>query len=518
MGMSDEWLLAGRYRVDAPIGSGGMGEVWRGYDQQIDRRVAIKLMHRPTPQHRVDSSEAAALSAAAATSRERFLREVRTTALLDHPGIPAVYDFGVEESTERVYLVMQLLYGETLAEIVGGVVARPISWSAAVAAQVAATLVDVHRVDVVHRDIKPSNIIITDRGLVKLLDFGVAVLRGASALPRLTQVGQTVGSPPYMSREQAMGNPVGPPTDVYGLGCVLHEMLTGRTPFLKSPTRSFQDHHINTPPQSMRQLRGDIPEELDRLVLAMLAKQPTKRPEAEAVYEALLPLISSVAPADLANDRDPRQPFVRPLAPAPRRTRVGSGPSGTSGPAIVPVSPGAEWLSDTRVHARDLVRNGQIQQAIDLLENALARSTNDRAAVLDVRVELATTLYTADEFSRAASLLDETISALAERDGENDKTVTYLRYIAGVTRAEIGDVDEAIQYFNGYLKLADVDDPPYRDAKYQRALMLHASGRAAEGLAELIAVRKLLEDQYGPDSVHVRALDRRVEQLQRHPR
>ena len=302
---SAEWIFADRYRVDAPIGKGGMGAVWSGYDQQLDRRVAIKLMHQaPPPPFPPGSPELDALAEAATTDRERFLREIRTTARLELPGIPAVYDFGIEASTGRIYLVMQLLYGQTLADLLASrnyaTDPWPVSWAAAIAAQIAATLVDVHQVDVVHRDIKPSNIMVSANGLVKVLDFGVAVLQGASALPKLTQIGQTVGSPPYMSREQILGNPVGPASDVYALGCVLHEMITGRVPFVETTNRSFQDHHVNTPASSMRAQRADTPQALDDLVIAMLAKQPSDRPEAETVYDALLPIVDPARPHRLA--------------------------------------------------------------------------------------------------------------------------------------------------------------------------------------------------------------------------
>lgn len=136
----------------------------------------------------------------------------------------------------------------------------------------------------------------------------------------------TVGSPPYMPPEQVLGNPVGPASDVYALGCVLHEIVTGRVPFPETAARSYQDHHVNTPAVPMRTLRPDLPAELDDLVLAMLAKRPGQRPSAEAVYDALLPLARS-GPEAASGERDPRRPFLRPLAPspvpAPRRPRSG---------------------------------------------------------------------------------------------------------------------------------------------------------------------------------------------------
>jgi serine/threonine protein kinase len=160
--------------------------------------------------------------------RVRFLREIRTAARLEHPGTPAIYDTGTEQrpdGTEQVWLVMQLLRGSTLetlldAAVYDGDATPPIAWAAAIGAQIAAVLADVHRVDVVHRDIKPANIMIVDGGLVKVLDFGIAILRGASALPRLTQVDRTVGTPAYMSPEQHLGRGVtGRPTSTRWAAC-----------------------------------------------------------------------------------------------------------------------------------------------------------------------------------------------------------------------------------------------------------------------------------------------------------
>ena len=208
-------MLAGRYRLDGSLGRGGMSEVFHGYDERLDRAVAIKLLRPPGPAPAIpDSPEAAEILDARARDRKRFLREIRTTAKLEHPGTPAVYDTGVEtaiDGSPQLWLVMQLLRGSTLEAVLDPMDyhASPpsIAWAAAVAAQIAAVLADVHRVDIVHRDIKPANVMLVDGGLVKVLDFGIAILRGAGALPRLTQVDRTVGTPAYMSPEQCLGLP-----------------------------------------------------------------------------------------------------------------------------------------------------------------------------------------------------------------------------------------------------------------------------------------------------------------------
>jgi len=149
---------------------------------------------------------------------------------------------------------------------------------AAVTAQVAAVLADVHRVDIVHRDIKPANIIVTDGGLVKVLDFGIAILRGAGALPRLTQVDRTVGTPSYMSPEQWAGQLVTPASDIYSLGCLLFELLTGDLPFHATSLMTLRVAHQEEPVPSVRTLRASALPDLDTLVAAMLAKDPGHAP------------------------------------------------------------------------------------------------------------------------------------------------------------------------------------------------------------------------------------------------
>ena len=233
-------LLAGRYRVDGLLGQGGMSQVYYGYDERLDRRVAIKVLRPPAHAPAApDSPEAVEILDALDRDRKRFLREIRVTAQLEHPGTPAVYDTGVEttsDGTTRLWLVMQLLRGSTLEALLNQAdydsSPSSIAWAAAIAAQIAAVLADVHRVDIVHRDNKPGNVMITDGGLVKVLDFGIAILRGAGALPRLTQVDRTVGTPAYMSPEQCLGQVVTAASDIYSLGCLLLELLTGDAPFL----------------------------------------------------------------------------------------------------------------------------------------------------------------------------------------------------------------------------------------------------------------------------------------------
>jgi serine/threonine protein kinase len=206
-----------RYDLDdLPIGRGGMGEVWGARDLRLDRRVAIKLIRFPdgTPDPELV---------------RRFHRESRITARLEHPGVPAVHDTGVA-ADGRPYLVMQYVEGVSVADVVAEHGPLPIDWAAAIAAQTCAVLTAAHAAALVHRDLKPANLVLGPDGAVRVLDFGLAVAL-ASGDSQITRSGQALGTPAYMAPELVVGEPTGPATDLYSLGCTLHEMLTGRSPF-----------------------------------------------------------------------------------------------------------------------------------------------------------------------------------------------------------------------------------------------------------------------------------------------
>src|SRR5829696_794525 len=205
--------LGGRYTLGAAIASGGMGDVWEGTDEVLRRPVAVKVMRRPGPE---DES-----------FLERFRDEARGSASLLHPNIASVFDYGEQEGT--AYLVMELVPGRTLGETIhdnpGGMPAEQVR---SVLGQAALALAAAHEAGVVHRDVKPANIIITPAGQAKLTDFGIARVGKGS---RHTLTGQVLGTPDYLSPEQALGQPATAASDVYALGVVGHEMITGRKPF-----------------------------------------------------------------------------------------------------------------------------------------------------------------------------------------------------------------------------------------------------------------------------------------------
>ena len=520
-------LLSGRYRIDGLLGRGGMSEVYFGYDERLDRRVAIKVLRQPTgPVAGVvpDSPEAAEILDARDRDRRRFLREIRVTARLEHPGTPAVYDTGVEtapDGTSRVWLVMQLLRGSTLealldradfsASAYASGTAPTVSWAAAITAQIAAVLADVHRVDIVHRDIKPSNVMITDGGLVKVLDFGIAILRGASALPRLTQVDRTVGTPPYMSPEQCLGQAVTSGSDIYSLGCLLCELLTGDAPFFGSESMPLRAHHLQTPPPSVRARQVGVPTEIDVLVSSMLAKDAAARPSAEAVYDTLLPFVLNPSHAGDGSDgdRNPTRPFRRPLlAAAPTRAADGVG----------------ERVPLTDVEARVLLGNVEALlgaqhpgEAIRLLEDAAER-VPDPALALELRRVLAAALFYAGEYTRAATLFDAVGSDYRRYLPPADPLVLDCAYHAGHAYAETGKPDKALPQLRYYLQnanaLRDPDEAAkVMDSRFVAAQLLATSGELDAAAAELTALRPLLAAAYGEDSTQVRNLDKQVSRL-----
>ncbi|WP_258039612.1 serine/threonine-protein kinase, partial [Streptomyces sp. SM1] len=260
------------------IGQGGMGQVWTAYDKRLDRRVAVKLL-RPD---KVAGQEAEEL-------RRRFVRECRVTAQVDHPGLVTVHDAGSEG--EELFLVMQYIDGADLGDHLTEHDPYPWQWAVAVAAQLCAVLSAVHAVPIVHRDLKPRNVMVKQDGTVTVLDLGVASVMDADTT-RLTHTGTPIGSPAYMAPEQAMGGAVGPYTDLYALGVLMHELLSGDVPFAGSTALGVLHRHLYEPPVPVRRTRPEVPEPLETLVLRLLAKDPQHRPDsAQEVYEDLARLL-----------------------------------------------------------------------------------------------------------------------------------------------------------------------------------------------------------------------------------
>lgn len=196
---SGQQVIGGRYELTSPISTGGMGQVWRGYDTVLDRDIAVKLIR---PDLTRDENTRAQLIS-------RFRREARVTAKIEYSGVPAVYDAAFDTSADRLYLVMQPVHGVSLSDMLAERGAQDVEWAASVAAQGCAALSYAHAVPIVHRDLKPSNILISTDGVIKVVDFGVAAVLGTD-VTQLTDTGDIVGSKPYMSPEQIRNTVISP--------------------------------------------------------------------------------------------------------------------------------------------------------------------------------------------------------------------------------------------------------------------------------------------------------------------
>ena len=265
-----EGMTLGPYRVMERIGRGGMAAVHRAYHPALDRYVAIKVL----PEFFADEPG----------YRERFQQEARSVARLKHPNILEIFDFGYEEGI--AYLVLELVDGGTLADRVG----RPMDLQDVVRLieQVASALDHAHANGVLHRDIKPSNILLHSDGTPVLADFGLARMAGSTR--RLTSSGIVMGTPEYMSPEQAADEPLGPPSDVYSLAIVAYEMLTGRVPFEADTPAATLLSHVTKPMPATRELRGELSAHVEDVLRKALAKRPEDRyPSAGAFATALRP-------------------------------------------------------------------------------------------------------------------------------------------------------------------------------------------------------------------------------------
>ncbi len=262
----------GQYTIVRSLGSGGMGEVFRAQDGRLDREVALKVLPREF------ASDDERMS--------RFVREAKSASALNHPNILTIYEIG--EASGYHYLATELVVGRTLREVIGSG-PLPVGDCVEIAAQVAAALAAAHDAGIVHRDIKPENLMVRDDGLVKVLDFGLAKWRDPQATDVFdsegltldtphTRPGMLLGTVAYMSPEQSRGKPVDGRTDLWSLGVVLYEMLTGRQPFEGDSSIDVLADILRRDPPPLTLRREEAPAELAALVGWLLAKRPADRP------------------------------------------------------------------------------------------------------------------------------------------------------------------------------------------------------------------------------------------------
>ena len=284
-----EGTTVGRYEVESHLGGGGMGVVYKAHDPELGRAVALKFL----PPHLATSDEA----------EERFVREARAASALDHPHIATIYEIGVSEGGHR-FIAMAYYEGETLKEKLAQTERLSVEDAVRYAEQIASALARAHDAGIVHRDVKPANVMVTADGEVKLLDFGLAK---AAAQTRLTEPGRQLGTAAYMSPEQAQGIQVGPPTDRWALGIVLHEMLTGTRPFPGERNTAILHNILHGTPTPLDEQR-EVPGALPQIVNRCLQKDPSDRyPSTELLVEELRALRREIRPAP---NRTPRTGHV----------------------------------------------------------------------------------------------------------------------------------------------------------------------------------------------------------------
>jgi eukaryotic-like serine/threonine-protein kinase len=314
--MPEPRVFANRYELGEEIGHGGMADVYLAHDQLLDRRVAVKVL---SPAFASDP-----------TNFERFRREAQSAAGLNHPNIVAVYDWGEED--DSAFIVMEYVPGQTLRDLIQAYGHLSPNEAARIAAEIADALSFAHEHGVVHRDVKPGNVLITPQGQVKVTDFGIA--RAKTGDP-LTKTGSVLGTATYFSPEQAQGFALDGRSDVYALGVVLYEMVTGVAPFVAASPVSVAYKHVREEPAPPSSIVPDLPGAMDRIVLTAMTK------DVDARYQSAQDLR-----ADLL-----RFERGRPLAGAPMTAMPAELPTAAIAPVVVPAPravPAGVPVSDTQ--------------------------------------------------------------------------------------------------------------------------------------------------------------------------
>jgi len=297
-------LLADRYEVEELVGTGGMSSVYRAHDRLLDRTVALKVMH----QHYGSDPEYV----------ERFRREARSVASLSHPNVVTVIDRG--EHDGRQFIVFEYVDGENLKQLIQRRGPAPVGTALELAIQIAQALSFAHQQGLVHRDVKPQNVLLNGDGRAKVTDFGIA--RSLDVKHGMTQTGTVLGTSDYIAPEQAQGRDVDEHTDVYSLGILLYELLTGSVPFSGDNFVAVAMRHINDPPPLIRDARPEVPPRVEAAVLRALAKDPRDRFPSMAAFCAEL----EQCVAELHGATQVLPGRVPPLPPRTRRRRASAWP------------------------------------------------------------------------------------------------------------------------------------------------------------------------------------------------
>jgi serine/threonine-protein kinase len=298
--MTEPNLLNNRYQIEGRIGTGGMADVYRARDLTLERTVAVKIL-------REDYSADPAF-------RERFRQEAKAAANLSHPSIVTIHDFGFDE--KQIFIVMEYVPGTDLKTILESRGRFSVDEALPLIIQACAGVGYAHRAGLIHCDVKPQNMIVTPDQRLKVTDFGIARALASIHPQEITSV--VWGSPQYFSPEQAAGRPPSPASDVYALGVVFYEMLTGRLPFTANTATELSRLHRSALPQPPRQLNPSIPPALEQIILKVLSKEPSSRYRTADQFGRVLMSFNRATVASPIAERTPAQPSpgtTQPPAP-----------------------------------------------------------------------------------------------------------------------------------------------------------------------------------------------------------
>ena len=443
------------YEIVARLGAGGMGEVWRAVDPRLQRDVAIKIVP--------------STGADAPLLRERFVREARAASALAHPNIITIHEINAADGLD--FIVMEYVRGETLAEMLERgplTVARAVEY----AGQIAAALEAAHAAGIVHRDLKPGNVMIAASGLVKVLDFGIAKRMSSAAAQlnstteaALTVLGESIGTPAYMSPEQALGDPVDVRSDVYSFGVVLYQMLTGRLPYQATTKLSLVRQIVHEPPTPLQTAAPQVPDSVVSIVDRCLVKDPGGRYAGAAPLGADLRRCTAHLPDDTDASEAETRSFPVPGAQARNRRvplRAVAIAAGVAlimyvawarGPSLVQWlrtqatpqaqlpdadAPAPELYSRAVEDLRFYYREGNVDRAITLLDRAVALRSSYPSA--EARLSLA---YWRKNFLSADSEWQKRALAHAERAVGAGDQLAVAHIAHGAALALGGHLDEA---------------------------------------------------------------------------
>ncbi|MFC6013009.1 serine/threonine-protein kinase [Nocardia lasii] len=429
-------IVGQRYELIEVIGRGGMGQVFRGFDRKLKRQVAIKIIHPRLAEN--DEWE------------RRFVREAELMARMSHPGMATVFDAGIEPGPpEQPFLIMEYIKGATLDAILSTRGRLPLGAVAGIAAQTAAVLAEAHGHRIFHRDLKPSNLMLCADGTVRVLDFGIAVALDADQT-RLTRTGSGIGTPEYMAPEQVRGKTVVPQTDLYSLGLVIYELLTGVRAMLGSSEFDTMYNQITAPPPVLVPERDGVPEELAVLVTSMLAKEPIDRPADAATVHAVLMRYVGALDALMENP-EPASParLYATAVGASAATRTATTRLRTDADAAAPAPEFTRGDLDRAVRrARDLADESRYVPAIDGLKDLLGVAVPELGSrdgdVVDARVRLADLCLESGDNAQASTLYSDLIDDLTAERGPYDDQVMYCQRQLATCQVRAGQVRAAL--------------------------------------------------------------------------